>query len=250
MDDFMSKEKAEQLIKAIENNEMFLVYQPIHDRRNQILAYEVLMRWKSKEYGNVSPLEMVASFEESSLVDYLNNWFFHHLQMDICATPELKQSRLSINLSFKQLKDGSLENYIANLAKVVPLGNMIFEITQSTVMHDIDKVLMTMRSMVDKGVSFILDNFGSDFSSLKYLKVLPLRYIKIDKSFIGDIDINHVDRAMVKAAIEMAKAIGLEVIAEGVEKENQVTILHSVGIYFYQGYYFSHPKQACDLERN
>lgn len=243
----MSQEGVDNLIQSIQNGDLYLVYQPIHDRRKQILGYEALVRCKGKAIGQVSPLKVIHSFEQSHLVDQLNNRFFNLLQKDIECTPALQQNRLCINLTFKQLEDGSLNRNIESLAKMIPYGHMIFEITESAVMHDIEKVLKTMQMMVDKGMSFVLDNFGSGFSSLKYLKLLPLKYIKVDKSFIGEIDINYVDRTIVKAAMEMSKALGLEVIAEGVEKESQLTILEAIGIYFYQGYYFDRPEQACDL---
>lgn len=243
----MSQEVADNLIKSIQNEEIYLVYQPIHDRRNQILAYEALVRCKSKGGGQMTPMQVINTFEQSQLVELLNNSFFNLLQKDIQNTPTLQQNRICINLSFQQLEDGSLNKNIESLAKIIPYGHIIFEITESTVMHDIEKVLQSMQVLENKGVAFVLDNFGSGFSSLKYLKLLPLKYVKVDKSFIGEIDISYVDRTIVKAAIEMSKALGLEVIAEGVEKESQLTILEAIGVYFYQGYHFDKPAQAFDL---
>ncbi len=243
----MSNQIVINIRNAMQNDEMYLVYQPICDEEQYIIGYEVLMRWDSKSLGSVKPLAMIASFEENTLINELNDWFFNRLIKDIEEVGLLRVKKLFINLSFKQLEDGSLDSNISNLEEVVDFSKVVFEITESTVTSDINKVLKTMTELTNKGVSFALDDFGVGFSSLKHLKLLPLHFIKIDREFVGEIDVSHADMAIVKAALDMSKALGFKVIAQGVENQSQFVLLRSMGMSYFQGYLFNKPCLKSEL---
>lgn len=238
----------EALQDALKNDEMYLVYQPIFDCNQYVMGYEVLMRWDDKEHGCIEPSIFMASFEKSTLVETLNSWFFERLIYDINEVGLLRVKKLFINLSFKQLSSSSLLANFEKLSEEINPRNIIFDVTEDTLMGDTGKMLSIMESYTKKNVSFALDDFGTGYSSMQYLKILPVRYIKIDKEFIGEIDVNHSDMAIVKAIIELSKALGLLVIAEGVENQSQFILLKSMGINFVQGYFFNHPIMKYELK--
>jgi len=230
------------LSSALKSNEIKLVYQPIFDCEQFVVGYEVLMRWDSSSLGEVSPTDFMTVFDDSELVSELNNYFFSCLISDLSEIGLLTVKKLFINLSCKQLEDDSLITNLDKLSKIININNIILEVTENTLMNDIDKVIHRMEMLTKHGLSFALDNFGTGFSSMKFFKILPIKYIKIDKSFIGELDINHEDRTIVKAILDMAKAIGFSVIAEGVENRSQFVMLKSLGIDLVQGYFFHRPE--------
>ena len=230
------------LSSALKSNEIKLVYQPIFDCEQFVVGYEVLMRWDSSSLGEVSRTDFMTVFDDSELVSELNNYFFSCLISDLSEIGLLTVKKLFINLSCKQLEDDSLITNLDKLSKIININNIILEVTENTLMNDIDKVIHRMEMLTKHGLSFALDNFGTGFSSMKFFKILPIKYIKIDKSFIGELDINHEDRTIVKAILDMAKAIGFSVIAEGVENRSQFVMLKSLGIDLVQGYFFHRPE--------
>lgn len=239
----MSKTLSQKLLEQFyEKNEMTLMYQPLVSRENHVIAYEVLMRWRSETLGDIPPLEVLESFEQQSLIGKLNDIFFQKLSSDLRKFKSLTKAKICINLSFKQLEEASILQNIETLSRCIPFDCMMFEITENAILNDVKKVISVINQLALKGVSFILDNFGAGYFSLKHLKVLPLDAIKINRALISEIDLNHKDLAIIKAAIEMAKALGFDVIAEGVENESQLTLLKASGVKYFQGYYFSKPK--------
>lgn len=243
----MLEQVKNNLKSALANNEMYLVYQPIFNVEQYIIGYEVLARWESKALGSVEPILFMSAFEELDLVSDLNNWFFNNLLEDMQEVGALKVRKLFINMSFKQLCDESLPNNIERLTELIELDQIVFEVTEATLMSEMAQMINIMEDFAKRGASFALDDFGTGYSSMKYLKILPLSYIKIDKEFVSEIDVNHSDMAIVKATLEMSRAMGFDVIAEGVENQSQFVLLKSMGIKYVQGYLFNHPTDKNEL---
>lgn len=238
---------ATQLSDALKNNQMYLVYQPIFDCSEFIVGYEVLMRWTHPEKGEISPYQFIMAFDDSELISKLTEWFFDRLVSEMKQVGLLKVKKIFINLSFRQLEDPSLQTIIDNHQDSIDFNKVVFEITEKTLMNDISGAMKIMEDLTTKGISFALDDFGTGFTSMQYLKVLPLSYIKVDKGFVGEIDINHSDMTLVKASIEMSKAMGFSVIAEGVENKSQFVLLKSMGVDYVQGYLFDRPTMKDEL---
>ena len=157
---------------------------------------------------------------------------------------------LSINTSAKQFRMSDFVQHIKFILwkYQVPPHKLKLELTESVVLQNVKEVIDRMKLLREYGIQLALDDFGTGYSSLAYLKQLPFNQLKIDQSFVHDITHNTSDTAMVRAIINMAKTFGLEVIAEGVETQEQLSILQELGCYQYQGNYFSPPVLAGELE--
>jgi EAL domain-containing protein (putative c-di-GMP-specific phosphodiesterase class I) len=150
---------------------------------------------------------------------------------------------LCINISPRQFRDAQFAHNIhAQLARVnVPSQNIMMEVTEHNIIHNLDDAILRMKELIHSGISFSLDDFGTGYSSLAHLKNLPVNHIKIDRSFVKDICDDPGDQAMVASILALSKHLGLEVVAEGVEELDQFHLLKQYGCKIYQGYYFSAP---------
>ncbi len=241
----LAKERIEieqDLIFALENDELDLHFQPKVDSRGpKLVGYEALIRWTSKKRGFVSPAEFIPIAEQSNLILKVGDWVINR------AAKFIKQQEqsvvVSINLSAKQFESGNL---CSDLRKVISQHNidpqfLEVEITESSLMIDIEGAIKQLHEIQKLGISISVDDFGTGYSSLSYLKRLPVRTLKIDRSFIKDIPEDKNDMEITSAIIAMAKQLGLNVIAEGAETPEQVDFLKSQECFYIQGYVYSKP---------
>lgn len=240
------------LRNALANNEFQLHYQPIIDlATGKIRKAEALIRWMHPRRGLITPLEFIPIAEETGLIVDIGNWIFHEAAHQIKHWRAQYQPdfQLSINTSPLQLRadPGNLEHWRRSLKSASIPGNALaIEITESLLIDtSCAKRLVAIRDM---GIEVSLDDFGTGYSSMSYLKKFDIDYLKIDKSFVGNLQQGSSDLAICEAVIVMAHKLGIMVVAEGIETHNQQAILNAMGCNYGQGYLFSHPVSAASFE--
>jgi diguanylate cyclase (GGDEF)-like protein/PAS domain S-box-containing protein len=238
---------------AIKQQQFELYYQIQVDQTGQALGAEALIRWHHPTRGLVSPLEFIPAAEEIGLILPIGQWVIETAcaQLQAWQKNSLTQSlTISINVSSKQFSQQSfveqVKAIVANYGINPKLLNL--ELTESLFLNDVEDTVNTMNALQAIGIRFELDDFGTGYSSLQYLKKLPLYQLKIDRTFVSDISRSGSDQAIVRTIIAMAKSLTLEVIAEGVETEQQRERLLHKGCTRYQGYLFSRPIPIDDFE--
>ena len=235
-----------ELRKAIENNEFKLYYQIQINNDNQPVGAEALIRWNHPEIGMVPSIQFIPLAEESGQIIDIGHWVLETAcaQLKTWQLNEITQHLiLSINVSAKQFHQ---ENFVSEVKETllrhdVKPNLLNLELTESFLLEKIDETIITMNALGAIGVQISLDDFGTGYSSLQYLKLLPLNQLKIDQSFVRDIAIDDSDKAIVRTIIAMAHSLNLDVIAEGVETDEQKRFLDSAGCKHFQGYLFSKP---------
>lgn len=235
-----------KLRKAIERDELKLYYQPkLNIRTGQVIGAEALMRWNHPDFGIVSPTIFIPIAEEIGLISLFDEWAVYTAcnQNKAWQLEGLRPIPVSINLTSQSFRHGRI---VSSLKKVLEISRLDkqyvkLELTESMIMENAEKNIEAMHQLKEMEVKLSIDDFGTGYSSLSYLTQLPLDELKIDRSFIKDIprDTNKV--AIVKAIIAMAHNLGLTVVAEGVETEQQLAFLKSVNCNEYQGFLFSKP---------
>lgn len=236
-----------QLINAIENNEMYVVFQPkvilAHDKVN---GFEALIRWKNKELGDVSPNEFISVAEANGFIISIGNFVLREVfkKIKLLLNSGYCNFKIAINLSDIQLRDTNLVEYVEKLCNDCNIdGRYIeFEITESILIKSYDDTLKSLYNLKKLGATIALDDFGTGYSSLNYLTKLPIDTLKIDRSFIIDMIENHKSRWIIENIIELSHKLGIEVVAEGVELEEQVDYLKSILCDIVQGYFYSKPE--------
>lgn len=241
------------LQQAIERKQFHLGYQPRVDvASGAIKGVEVLLRWNHPEIGVVPPAKFIPIAEQAGIIDTIGDWVLREacIQMRSWLSAGLKPFRLAVNLSARQLRRADLPQRIASILTETDMDarNLELEITESTLMEDPDRTVLLLHELRKMGVQITLDDFGIEYSSLGYLKRFPLDYMKIDQSFMRGIPGQRDDVAIAKAIITLAKNIGLRVIAEGVESGKQLAFLVEQRCEEYQGYLFSRPLLAGQIE--
>ncbi len=242
-----------QLRKALENKEFQLYYQIQVDSSGNPVGAEALIRWIHPERGMVSPAQFIPLAEESGLIVSIGGWVLDTACAQILTWQKSKQTSnliLSVNVSSKQFRQVNFVNEVQNAIQRhgIKPNLLKLELTESLLLDKIEEAIATMKSLKAIGVRISLDDFGTGYSSLQYLKRLPLDQLKIDQSFVRDIAIDESDKAIVQTIIVMAKSLKLEVIAEGVETDEQRHFLESAGCVHYQGYLFGKPMPIEQLE--
>lgn len=236
------------LRQALDRGELALHYQPkIDGTRGQISGVEALLRWKHPKHGMVSPVVFIALAERFGLIGRLGNWVIN----EACRqTAEWGRSgmrmRVAINLSVHQLRESGLAERIeqALLRHGLEASQLLCEITESVAMEDIKATQRTFEGLARIGVFLSIDDFGTGYSSLNYLRQLPAQQLKIDRSFVNDLESSEDARAVVAAVISLAHALGLRVVAEGVETGGQRDILLAMGCDELQGFFYARPMPA------
>lgn len=222
-----------------------LHYQPkIDGRTGQVTGAEALLRWKHPERGDISPVEFIPIAERFGLIARLGEWVIDESCRQIRAWMKMGlRMRLAINLSVHQLRQADLADRIqAALSKHdVPPDLITFEITESAAMEDVQASMRVFEKLSSIQVRLSIDDFGTGYSSLSYLRKLPARQIKIDRSFVQDLEKEEDARSVVKAVIKLSHALGLEVVAEGVETPAQQDILRDLGCDQLQGFLYAKP---------
>jgi diguanylate cyclase (GGDEF)-like protein/PAS domain S-box-containing protein len=240
------------LRNAIIKNELFLVYQPKVSPDSSVVGVEALLRWRHSTLGIISPAEFIPVAEDTGLIVPIGEWVLKQAISFIEKWPVLgipTDCTLSINISPIQFKDALfVKRFTSILKKLKPHSNpLILEITENTVIENLVESVAKLNLIKKQGVSFSLDDFGSGFSSLIYLKLLPIDEIKIDKSFIDDIVADERNEVILSAIIGIADKLNLDLVVEGVETIEQITLLNKLEVKVYQGFYFSKPLTERNL---
>ncbi len=241
------------LRRALERKELSLHFQPIIDGvSGDVDALEVLLRWQHPTRGMVPPLEFVPLAESMGLILGIGEWVMRSACQQQAAWVALGfvVPRIAINLSAVQFQSKSLLPMIERiLAETgVPATALELEITEGTLMAKSTEVIYTLNKLSLMGFKISIDDFGTGYSSLSYLKRFPIDTVKIDRSFVMDIAIDPSDAVIVKAIVAMAHSLGMGVVAEGVETQEQLTFLRAHGCERFQGYLFSRPVPASSVE--
>ncbi len=235
-----------ELHKALELNQFQLHYQPQVNEGGNLLGAEALIRWIHPKRGMVSPFDFIPLAEETGLILPIGQWVLESAcaQLKLWERSELtRRLTISINVSAKQLSQPDFVKQIQKALKDydVPPNRLKLELTEGLLLENINETIVTMIALETIGVMFSIDDFGTGYSSLQYLKMLPLNQLKIDQSFVRDIVHDASDKSIVRTIIAMAKSLSFEVIAEGVETEDQRALLFNKGCKQYQGYLFGKP---------
>lgn len=241
------------LKKAVKSNEIYLEFQPQLDiKENKIVGVEVLLRWKSRELGTVSPQEFIPIAEETKLIIDLGKWVIDRA-FRICKKWCEKGYLLdtSINISAIQLHEDNFHLYIKDMLKKYDINPSLikFEVTESQIMQSKKENIKRLNRIKELGIEIILDDFGTGYSSLNYLTFLPVDEIKIDKSFIDLMLKNYKVYSIVDAIAYLSKKLGYKVTAEGVENKLQFDLLKKMFCDKIQGYYVSKPLSEEELEK-
>ena len=242
------------LRKAINGEQFEIYYQPIINlQENMLNKAEALLRWHHPESGLVSPAVFIPIAEETGLISEIGNWVFYKAveQADQWREQYDEEFQVSINTSPLQWIDeaAAMSKWFSHLSQHGISGQAIsVEITEGLLMDARDKITNRLLDFKDAEIQVSIDDFGTGYSSLSYLKQFDIDYLKIDQSFVRNLDHDQNDLALCEAIIVMAKKLGIKVIAEGVETENQNRLLKDFGCDFGQGYLYSRPVPAADFE--
>lgn len=235
------------LREALSKQEFFLNYQPIVEMPSMLVnGFESLIRWRRNGKA-VSPGEFISIIEETSLIIPIGEWILHTACAQCKAWQDVVHRPIMIaaNVSAIQLRYASILDVLADVldgSKLDP-SCLKLEITESAIMNDTKQAIKVLHKIKDMGIKIAIDDFGTGYSSLSYLKQLPIDYLKIDQSFIASMLNNPSDAAIIKTIIVLSENLGYKVIAEGVETEQQLKFITSLGCVEIQGYYFGGPMQ-------
>ncbi|WP_058308028.1 EAL domain-containing protein [Gracilibacillus massiliensis] len=239
------------LFQAIDQNEIDVHYQPQVDiKHKKVAGFEALIRWRNKELGNVSPGEFIGVAEETGWIVPISEYFMRQVFTEVANwKKEGLEYRVSVNISYKQMKEADFVEKVAKLLHETgcPAVQISFEITESLLLEDIELSINALQSISALGIDIEVDDFGVGYSSLSYLNKFPIDVLKIDRSFVQDLDRDQKNIAIVQAIMEMSHALGLQVIAEGVEELEQIMLLEDLGCEIFQGYWFSKPVSKAEL---
>ncbi len=241
------------LRRALERDEFKLHYQPVVQAiTGKILAVEALLRWQSADVGVISPMEFIPMLEETGLIIPVGQWVLEHAcqQNVLWQQRGIRDLKINVNMSAKQLLHKNLMKQVNEALDNSGLRPHLLdlEITESLLIEDFSNTIQILDLLNETGISLSVDDFGTGYSSLSYLKRMPVDTLKIDQSFVRDITVNIDDAAIVEAICALSKSLRFKVTAEGVENAQQLEYLRRVGVTAVQGYMFSRPMSAEDLE--
>ena len=234
---------------GLERGEFFLHYQPQIDLDGQLLGAEALVRWQHPQRGVVAPGEFIPPAESSGLILPLGRYILRSACTQLAAwsqDPQRAQLTLAVNVSARQLHGPEfVDDVLRALADSgANPARLELELTESQLAEDVEAMIERMQVLRERGVRFALDDFGTGYSSLSYLKRLPLARLKIDQSFVRDLLSDANDVAIVRTIVALGQSLELEVIAEGVERQEQLDLLRQLGCRKFQGYLFGRPGPA------
>ncbi|EMP94148.1 diguanylate cyclase/phosphodiesterase with PAS/PAC sensor [Vibrio paracholerae 87395] len=240
------------LRQALELNQLALFYQPQVHGTHLTIGAEALIRWFHPEHGLIAPDDFIPLAEETGLIISIGDWVLEQACLQLSRwQSDFQYLTLSVNVSYKQFTHPDFVTKVESVLERYPIlpGTLKLELTETLLVDDIELTIAHMQALKVRGIIFSLDDFGTGYSSLQYLKRLPISQIKIDRSFVSELEDNPNDQSIVTATIAMAKALGIDVIAEGVETHAQAAFLREHGCDTHQGYYYSPPLSLCDFER-
>ncbi|MEY8215093.1 MAG: EAL domain-containing protein [Colwellia sp.] len=235
-----------KLKRAIENDEFVLYYQPqVNIKDKSIIGFEALIRWDDPEKGIISPQSFIPLAESTGLINQIGLWVISQVCRDLTALIEHTHDKIkvAINVSARQMQDFNLVSVLQQACESnqVSPSNIEIEITESMLMEDIEEKRKQLLAIQALGMGIAIDDFGTGYSSFSYLKKLPLNTLKIDRSFIENVCIDTKDKEIASGIIALAHSLHLKLVAEGVETQEQLTLLENKECDFYQGYLFSRP---------
>jgi EAL domain-containing protein (putative c-di-GMP-specific phosphodiesterase class I) len=244
----------QQLYAAIERDEFLLLYQPqISFASSRIVGMEALIRWRHPELGMVPPAEFIPLAEETGAIVAIGEWVLRTACRELVGWLDagVAPLRLALNISGRQYNDPNLVPSVRQTLEATgfPSHLLELELTESVIMEDVVDAAKRLGELHGLGVNLAVDDFGTGYSSLSYLKRFPIRSVKVDRSFVRDIAHNESSASIARAIIAFGSALGLKVIAEGVESHDQYDILRGCGCDELQGYLFSRPVPAEDAKK-
>tara|TARA_A200000159_G_scaffold157180_1_gene172966 strand:- start:1255 stop:3798 length:2544 start_codon:yes stop_codon:yes gene_type:complete len=230
--------------RALHNNEFYLMLQPQFNASNEVIGSEALIRWEHPELGMISPVEFIPVAEESDAIIDIGNWVINEA-CRLLHECELqgKHTRIAVNISGRHIVRADFAETITQLIEKWRLApdTLMLEITETTLVSSIDLVRERMDKLGELGFSFSIDDFGTGYSSLSYLKELPISELKIDRYFVDEINFHDDEVPIVNSIIDLAHALGVSSVAEGIENEFQREYLRQRGCEYFQGYFYSRP---------
>jgi predicted signal transduction protein with EAL and GGDEF domain len=243
-----------ELRRAVERKELELYYQPkIRLADKQLIGSEALLRWNNPQRGLVPPDQFISIAEDSGLIIDIGEWVL----LDACRTacdwngPSKPLHKVAINLSARQFQSNDLVKTVREVLEATSCRTewIELEITESLLLDEQGEVLETLNTFSAMGISIAIDDFGTGYSSLSYLARFPINTLKIDRSFIRTVTTEHYRAELVKAILSIARCLGQEVVAEGVETTEQAAFLQAHGCQIAQGYLFSKPVPKAEASR-
>ncbi len=246
-----------ELRSAIEHGELFMKYQPLIGRHSELDGFEALVRWTNPKLGSVSPAEFIPIAEESGLILQIGEW----VARTVCGTAArwiedgIDVPRIAINASGAQFADPGFADLIQEILRETgyPAQKLELEVTETALVGNLDSALKQIGQLRERGISFAIDDFGTGYSSLNQLRTLPVDCVKVDRSFIKDLERMTGDSTtLVRGIIGLAHNLRLTVVGEGVETQRQLEILRSLGCDTIQGFFLHRPlteEAAEDLMR-
>lgn len=242
------------LRQAIHNSEFELYYQPKISVINfQVVGLEALIRWHHPLHGLMNPRGFIDLAEEVGLIGDITDWVLAEAcrQLAEWRAMGLNDLRMSINVSPQEFQRSDMVERVSSQVSKhnIPNDSLEIEITENILLHDAASVIKKMSSIRELGVRISIDDFGTCYSSLNYLRLIPISTIKIDQSFVRDLSEEHRSSAIIQAIVDIARSFGLHLVAEGVETNYQLKTLHQLGCNEMQGYLFSRPVPAAEAER-
>ena len=243
-----------ELLKAIENKEIKPFYQPLYQiDTNQIYGFEALARWDHAQKGILPPSEFIEYAEEHDIIDLIDDLVVAQACMDIKELMEKHHQDfvLSVNISARHITQVNFSTKLKNILTNTnfPGEQLALEITETALMQQIGHVSKTIDRIKQQDVQISIDDFGTSYSSLNYLKYLSVDMIKLDRSFVRDVIYNPVDQRICKTIIPLAEDLNLKLLAEGIETKEHYEMIRSFGCKIFQGFYFSHPLKFEDMKK-
>ena len=241
------------LRRSVSRDQIDVYFQPKADlSTNEIVGMEALVRWNHPEKGIICPQEFIPLAEETGIINEIGLWVMigSCLQLKEWCDQGHGPYSIAVNLSGVQLENGNIIRQVKQVLEETQIDPSLLEleITESTIMHHPEKVIEVLKRLKEMGVKLSVDDFGTGYSSLNYLKRFPIDLLKIDATFVRDVETDPDDRAIIQSIIALAKSLRLKVVAEGVETRQQQDLLKSMGCDFIQGYYVGRPVGAEEFE--
>jgi diguanylate cyclase (GGDEF)-like protein len=238
------------LRQVVAKNQLELYYQPQIDIfTDAVVGFEALVRWHHPERGLISPLDFIPLAEETGVIGRIGEWVLRQACIDALSWPD--SIKVAVNLSPAQFKNRNIVQFVAKVLKDtgLPPSRLELEITESVLLHDVEDNLVTLRTLKGLGIRISMDDFGTGYSCLGSLRSFPFDKIKIDRSFINDLNYNSDSAAIIHAVLGLGHSLGMATCAEGVESKEQLAFLRSEGCTEVQGYFYSKPQPAAEVMR-
>ena len=241
-----------ELCQALENQDFSLSYQPqIHLATGELFGVETLLRWQHPQLGFISPAHFIPIAEKTGLIVPMGYWVLRQScrQYQQWQREGIAPFKLSVNLSLRQLQEPDLVQRIQEILRETGMNpqHLALEITESLMFQEPDKAIARLHQLKRLGIQIAIDDFGVGYSSLSYLKDLPIQTLKIDKSFLDDLLTIQKNQVILQSIIELGHRLTLNIIAEGIENQEQLTVLRQMNCDYGQGYFFSRPLEFSDI---